>query len=340
MEQIWIPKIGEPDVLEVRGAADPEPKADEVRIAVAAAGVNFADLMARMGLYPDAPPLPAVVGYEVSGTVDKVGDKVKGIKEGDAVIALCRFGGYSSSVVVHEEQAAVLPEGADVVEAAAVPVVYLTSWMMLEVMGRVREGDRVLVHSAGGGVGLAALDLIKRRGGYAVGLASEGKHAFLKERGYDELYDSRAEHWANPLAGQTGFDLILDPVGGKSWTLGLSLLRAGGRLVCFGMSANADSTSRSMLGVVKNMAAVPWLKINPITLMNDNKGVMGVNMGHLWHERERVGGWMREIVGLLGEGKIRPYVHDTVPFSEAARAHEILHNRENRGKVLLTPDAF
>ncbi len=339
MEQIWIPEIGEPNVLEVKSAPDPEPGPDEVRIKVAAAGVNFADLMARMGLYPDAPPLPAVVGYEVSGIVDKVGGKVQGIKEGDRVLALCRFGGYSSRIVVHEEQAAVLPEQVDLVEAAAVPVVYLTSWMMLEVMGRVREGDRVLVHSAGGGVGLAALDLLKRRGAYAVGLASKGKHDFLKARGYDELNDSRSEHWADPLAGQTGFDLILDPVGGRSWSLGLSLLRAGGRLVCFGMSANAESTSRSVLGVVKNMAAVPWLKINPITLMNDNKGVMGVNMGHLWHERTRVGGWMREIVALLGEGELRPYVHDTVPFSQAAKAHEILHKRENRGKVLLVPDA-
>lgn len=342
MQQIWIPTIGEPTVLEVRDAPDPEPGPGEVRVAVRAAGVNFADLMARMGLYPDAPPLPAVVGYEVSGVIDALGagagDGPEALKIGDPVVALCRFGGYSSAVVVPAAQVARVPEGKDLITAAAIPVTGLTSWMMLEVLGRVRAGDRVLVHSAGGGVGLMALDLLRWRGATAIGTASAGKHERLRALGYDQLIDYRSEDFAAVLRDEPGLDLILDPVGGQSWEKGLGLLRAGGRLVCYGMSSNAQSDSRSLFAVARNMFAVPWLKVNPITLMNENKGVMGVNMGHMWHEGERVGGWMRELMRLWAEDVLRPHVHARVAFGNAAEAHRILHDRENFGKVLLVAD--
>ncbi len=337
MRQIWIPKLGDPDVLELREAPDPEVGPGQVRVHVAAAGVNFADLMARMGIYPDAPPLPSVVGYEVSGVVDAVADDVTDWAVGDRVLALSRFGGYSSSLVLDADQLTRVPDGLDLVTAASLPVTGLTAWMMLEVMGRVRAGDRVLVHSAGGGVGLMALDLLLWRGATAVGTASAAKHDFLRKRGYHQLVDYRTEDFQAVLEKDEGFDLILDPVGGASWSKGLNLLRAGGRLVCFGMSSNATGQRRSVLSLMRNMSAVPWLKINPITLMNENKGVMGVNMGHMWHERARAGVWMRQIVDLWSEGVIRPVVHAKVPFAEAAEAHRMIHDRKNFGKVLLIP---
>ena len=338
MRQIWIPQIGDPDVLEIREAPDPMPGPGQVRVQVAAAGVNFADLMARMGLYPDCPPLPVVVGYEVSGTIDAVGDDVQTSRIGEEVIAICKFGGYSSAIVVDDLQAIPLPDGKDLITGAALPVTGITSWMMLEVMGRVREGDRVLVHSAGGGVGLMALDMLKWRGAYAVGTASAAKHDLLYERGYNELIDYRTEDFEAALCDAEGFDLILDPVGGDSWAKGLRLLRAGGRMVMFGMSSNASGrTNRSIFGALSNLAAVPWLKMNPITLINENKGVMGVNMGHLWDEGDRVAGWMRSVVGLWAEDIVHPLVHATVPFDQAHEAHQILHDRKNIGKVLLIP---
>jgi len=336
MKQIWIPRIGDPSVLELREAPDPEPGPGEVRIAVEASGVNFADAMARMGLYPDAPPVPMVVGYEVAGEVDALGEGADPALLGQPVVAMCRFGGYSSKVCVPAMQAAIRPEGLDAVTAASIPVVGATAWMMIEIMGRVREGDRVLVHSAGGGVGLMALDLLKRRGAYAIGTASPGKHDFLRERGYDQLIDYRSQDFEEALQGQVGLDLILDPIGGEAWAKGLRLLRAGGRLICFGMSANATSNTRSPLTVLKNLASVPWLRSNPIALINENKGLMGVNMGHMWHEGERVAGWLRELLVLWERGEIRPHVHATVPFENAAEAHRILHARENFGKVILT----
>jgi NADPH:quinone reductase-like Zn-dependent oxidoreductase len=335
MQQIVIPKAGAPSVLTVVEGPDPKPGRGEVRVRVAAAGVNFADLLARMGLYPDAPPLPTVVGYEVSGTIDDVGDDVPETMLGERVLALCRFGGYASTVVLPLEQVVPLDDTLPLVEAAAVPVVTLTAWMMLEIMGRVREGDRVLVHSAGGGVGLAAHDLLRFRRCVTTGVASEKKHAFLRERGFDALVtnDDVARLPRNH------FDLVLDPIGGRSWSVGLDLLRAGGRLICFGMSSMSEGKSeRSVMGALGALASVPWTRVNPVTLMNTNKGVLGVNMGRLWDDGPRVTSWLTEIVALWREGVIRPVVHATVPFGEAARAHEMLHARENIGKVLLIPD--
>jgi NADPH:quinone reductase-like Zn-dependent oxidoreductase len=305
---------------------------------VEAAGINFADLLGRMGLYPDRPPLPCVMGYEVAGTIDAVGAGVSPDRIGEPVVAMTQFGGHSSAVCVPAIQVAVRPEGLDAVTAAAIPVNALTAWMMIEEMGRVRAGDRVLVHSAGGGVGLAALDLLLRRGAVAIGTASPGKHAFLKERGYHQLIDYRNHDFAQVLAEEPGLDLILDPIGGDYWKKGLGLLRAGGRMVCFGFSATAAGNTRSLVGTLSNLAKVPWTQFNPISLMNNNIGVMGVNMGHMWHESERVTDWLEKLLVLWQQGVLRPHVHATVPFSNAREAHRILHDRENMGKVILTPD--
>lgn len=340
MQQIWITRTGDPEVLVVREAADPTPGPGQVRVAVEAAGVNFADLMARMGLYPDAPPLPAVVGYEVAGTIDAVGPGVPESRLGEPVVAMTIFGGYSSSLVVDAAAALVRPPGLDAATAVAIPVNGLTAWMMLVVMGRVTAGDRVLVHSASGGVGLMALDLLKHFGAYAIGTASSSKHDFLRARGYDQLIDYRSEDFEAALRGQAGLDLILDPVGGESWEKGLRLLRAGGRLICFGMSSNAISERRSLWALLQNIWAVPWRQINPISLMNQNKGVLGVNMGHLQDDADRVVLWLEQLLGLWQAGVLRPHVHAAVPFSRAAEAHRILHRRENIGKVVLVPDGL
>lgn len=339
MQQIVIPSYGSPAVLTPREVPDPVPEPGEVRIRVDAAGVNFADLLARSGLYPDAPPLPMVVGYEVAGTIDAVGEGVDAERIGESVIALCIFGGYASAVCVPSIQAVRRPANCSPLQGASLPVQGLTAWMMCEVMGRVRAGDRVLVHSAGGGVGLMVLDLLKWRGAYAVGTASGKKHAFLEERGYDQLVDYRTQDFAEVLGGDEGFDLILDPIGGPSWRKDIGLLRGGGRVICFGFSDALDGRNkRNLFAALKTWLAVPWLKFSPIAMMNNNYGLMGVNMLHLAEERERVSGWLTELGELTSAGVVRPHIHAVVPFSEAAEAHRILHDRENLGKVLLVPD--
>src|SRR6185295_17225946 len=169
MRSVWIPRIGPPEVLEVREVPDPHAGAGQVRIRVRASGVNFADCMARMGLYPDAPKLPCVVGYEVAGTVDEVGPGVTGVVPGATVLTPTRFNGYAELVVVPAEQAVPLPDGMTMEQGAALPVNYLTAILMLEVFAHVRRGERVLVHGAAGGVGLAAVQLSLANGAEVIG---------------------------------------------------------------------------------------------------------------------------------------------------------------------------
>src|SRR5262245_3681658 len=184
MRSVWIPRTGPPEVLEVREGADPVPGHGEALVRVRASGVNFADVMARLGFYADAPPRPCVVGYEVAGTVERVGAGADGgLAPGQRVVALTRFGGYAEAVSVPAAQVFPLPDRLSFEEGAAIPVNYLTAVLMLRYFGNVRAGDRVLVHAAAGGVGMAAIQLCRIAGAEVIGTASASKHAILKEAG-------------------------------------------------------------------------------------------------------------------------------------------------------------
>ena len=344
MRQIWIPSAGAPDVLDVREAPDPAPGPGEVLVDVEAAGINFADILARQGLYPDAPPLPAVVGYEVAGSVAAVGGGVTAFAEGDPVLAFTRFGGYSSRVVVPVAGVFRRPDGMTPETGAAIPVNYLTAFQMMIVMGSVRHARelggrrvRVLVHGASGGVGTACADLGKTYGAELFGTASPGKHDYVRERGYDHAIDYRNDDFVRAVLDITqgeGVDLVLDPIGGKHWARSLETLSPSGRMVVYGVSSIAGG---GKLDLAKAILGVPWLKINPIRLLNENQGVLGVNLGHLWGEPERVGGWMRAVLSLYKRGDVRPHVDRVFSFDEAADAHRYIEDRKNVGKVLLRP---
>jgi NADPH:quinone reductase-like Zn-dependent oxidoreductase len=339
MRQIWITKTGSPEVLELREAPDPEPGDGEVRIRVRAAGVNFADLMARVGLYPDAPKVPCVVGYEVSGIVDSAGKGVTRVAVGDRVFGMPRFGGYTDTLVLKEAQAFRMPDAMTFEEAAALPVVYLTAHHMLMYIGNLRPRSRVLIHSAAGGVGLAAIQLAQTRDCEIFGIASASKHAFLKERGCHHTIDNDADYVTaiRALTEGRGVDVVLDPVGGKSWSDGYDLLAPAGRLVAFGLSAAASGKKRSLLHALTQIVQVK--KWSPMKLMDDNRSIAGVNMGHLFGELAMLQEQFADLVAMYEAGKIQPYVDRTFPFSEAAAAHHYLHDRKAKGKVLLVPDA-
>jgi NADPH:quinone reductase-like Zn-dependent oxidoreductase len=340
MRQIWITKAGPPEVLQVREAPDPTPTEGEVRIRVHAAGINYADLMARVGLYPDAPKVPCVVGYEVSGVVDAVGTGVTRVKEGDRVFGMPRFGGYTDTLVVKEGQAFRMPAAMSFEEAAALPVVYLTAHHMMLFTGNLRQRSSVLIHSAAGGVGLAAIELAKTRDCEIFGIASTSKHDFLRARGCQHPIANEADYLAEvrALTNGRGVDLVLDPVGGKSWTLGYELLAPAGRLVCFGLSAAGSGKTRSVLHALGQVIQVK--KWSPMKLMDDNRSVQGVNMGHLFGELGMLQEQFAALVGMYEAGTIKPHVDRTFKFSEAAAAHHYLHDRKAKGKVLLVPDAL
>lgn len=340
MQQVWITKAGPPEVLQMKEAADPQPEPGELRIRVEAAGINFADIMGRMGMYPDLPGIPIVVGYEVAGRVDAVGAGGDSEWFGRDVIALTRFGGYSDVVCVPQNQVFARPTGMSAAEGAALPVNYFTAYMLVVVMGGLRKGDTMLVHSAGGGVGIAATQLAKHIGATVIGTASTSKHDFLRSIGVDHLIDYRREDFeqrTRDITGGRGVELILDAVGGDSFRKGFRLLAPTGRLGMFGMSAAATGKQRNVLSLLRTVASMPWLQFTPVSLIDQNKGVFGVNLGHMWQEVDRIRTWGEELLRLWTERVVRPHVDKVFPFSEAAAAHHYIQDRRNVGKVLLAP---
>jgi len=336
MRSIWIPRTGPPEVLEVREGPDPVPGPGEVLIRMRAAGVNFADVMARLGFYADAPPRPCVVGYEVAGTVERLGSGADGeLAIGRRVVALTRFGGYAEAVAVPAAQVFSLPERMSFEEGAAVPVNYLTAVLMLRHFGNVRAGDRVLVHAAAGGVGMAAIQLCRIAGAEVIGTASASKHAFLREAGVTHTIDYRTQDFAEEVRRLTagrGVDIVLDATG--AFRKSYRALAPLGRLVCFGFSSAATGMTPSWLAAIPRFVSIPWF--HPVRLMNDNKAVIGVNLGHLWDRMDLL---RREMLALLGDyeaGRIRPVVGKTFPLTEAAAAHRYIQERKNVGKVVLT----
>lgn len=340
MRQVWISKAGAPEVLELREAPDPEPKAGEVRIAVEAAGINFADIMARMGTYPDLPGIPIVVGYEVAGKIDAVGPGVDAERVGEEVIALCRFGGYSSAVCVPEVQVFRRPEGMDALTGAALPVNYLTAWQLIVAMGALKSNETVLIHSAGGGVGIAGVQIAKHIGATVIGTASPGKHEYLRSIGVDHCIDYRSEDFETrtmEITKGAGVELICDAVGGEYFKKGFRILAPTGRLGMFGMSTTVTGKRKSVLSMLRMVRELPWFQFNPVALMNQNKAVFGVNMGRMWDQSERIAGWMHEILALYEQGVVAPRVDESFSFDQAPAAHHYIQDRKNVGKVLLTP---
>jgi NADPH:quinone reductase-like Zn-dependent oxidoreductase len=330
---VVIPKHGGPEVLEVQERPDPSPGPGQMRIDVRAAGVNFADTLARVGVYPDAPKPPCVVGYEVAGTIAAVGEGVDPGRVGERVMAGTPFGGYAEQVVVPAADVVALPERLSFEEGAAVPVVYATAWASLYGYGSLRAGERILVHSAAGGVGIAALQLAKRGGAEVHGTASPAKHDRLRELGLDRAIDYRVEGW---WRGLPAYDLIIDGIGGASFKRSNALLRPGGRLVALGASSVQEGEKRNLRRALPQ--ALRMMRgFDLIKQMSDSKSFIGLNMKRLWDDRGTLEPWTEPLSAYLDDGTIAPVVHAAVPFDRAGEAHRILAVRENVGKVVLVP---
>jgi NADPH:quinone reductase-like Zn-dependent oxidoreductase len=340
---VVITRHGSPEVLQVEERPDPRPGPGEVRVAVRAAGINFADLLARSGMYPDAPKPPCVVGYEVAGVIDEVGPGVEGYAAGDRVVAGTKFEGYSELVTAAEADVLALPERLSFEQGAAVPVNYATAYAALVIMGGLRRGERLLIQAAAGGVGIAATQIARGIGAEIYGTASASKHEAIRTQGVDHPIDYRSadfETAVRELTAREGIDLAIDAIGPSSFRKDYRLLRPGGRLVCFGFSEAQGGERRSIPRALKGLgsmatATMPWWR--SLGIMNENKGVFGLNMLSWW---EREGDLRRVIEPLaegLEEGELEPVVAEAFPFERAADAHRFLHERRNVGKVVLVP---
>src|SRR5439155_1112900 len=251
-----------------------------------------------------------------------------------SVIALTRFNGYAELVVVPAGQVVPLPEGMTFEQGAALPVNYLTAMLMLEDMGHVSRGERVLVHGAAGGVGLAAVQLARIHDAEVIGTASASKHAALRAAGVAHTIDYRTadvEVEIRRLTGGRGVDIVLDPIGGENLRRSYRALAPLGRLVAFGFSASAPGTSRRIPTALWQLIRMP--RFSPITLMNDNRVVMGVNLGHLWGETALLRRDLTRLLDYFRAGKINPTVGKTFPLTDAAAAHAYIQGRQNVGMV-------
>jgi NADPH:quinone reductase-like Zn-dependent oxidoreductase len=340
---VVITRHGGPEVLRVEERPTSPPGPGEVAIGVRAAGINFADTMARCGTYPDAPAPPCVVGYEVAGEVESVGAGVESVREGDRVCAPTRFGGYAENVTVAAGQAFPLPQDVSFEQGAAFPVNYGTAYAALVIMGGVRAGDRVLIHSAGGGVGTAATQVAKSRRAEVFGTASASKHDAIRANGVDHPIDYRStdfEEEVRRITGGAGVDVIIDALGPASFRKDYRLLRQGGRLVMYGLADVQTGDRRDVPAVLRNLvrmpfATVPWWK--SLSMMNENKGVFGLNMLHWWDQEGDLERVTEPLSAALQAGELEPVVAESFSFDRAGDAHRFLQERRNIGKVVLVP---
>jgi NADPH:quinone reductase-like Zn-dependent oxidoreductase len=336
MRAVVITKHGGPEVLRTEERPDPRLGAREVRIAVAAAGVNFADVMARIGVYPDAPKPPCVVGYEVAGTILELGEGASTpehpLSVGQRVLAGTKFGGYSSEVVVAAGDIVALPDTLSFEQGAAIPVNYATAWAGLLGYGNLQRGERVLIHAAGGGVGIAATQIAAREGAEIFGTASPSKHERIRELGVQHTLDYTRDGWEQ---GLPKFDLIMDALGGASFRRSYNLLRPGGRLVAFGASAIVSGEKRNPASALRTVLRMP--RFNMIKQMSESKAVIGLNMLSLWKDRQTLAPWIEPLRALLQDGTIRPVVAGSFSFQDAGEGQRMLTERRNLGKVVLVP---
>ena len=338
MKAIYIVREGAADrAFEIREVAKPEPQASQIRIAVEAFGLNFADVMARKGMYRDRPPLPCVVGYDVVGRIDAIGSEVDNLKEGQRVAAMTRFGGYAEFAVTEALAATPIPDDMDPGVGTALGAQYCTAWYAAEELTRIYPGDHVLVHAAAGGVGTALVQLAKRRGAIIFGTAgSAEKIEYIRKEGVDHPINYRAQDWeaeVRKVVGDRGLDIIFDSIGADYFKKGKKLLGAGGRIVGYGaakMSGATNIFSRLRMGLAFGI-------YHPAQFLMDSQCMIGVNMLRMAdHRPEVVARCLKAVAELSASGELQPRVGARFPAEEIAKAHRYMEERSSVGKIVMS----
>lgn len=334
---VEITRYGPPDVLRVREVAAAEPGPSEVAIAVHAAGVNFADVMGRLGLYDPAPPPPYVPGFEVAGTIAALGPGVEGWSVGDRVIGGTRFGGYATRIVTHVERVMPLPDGWSFVAGAGLLATYATAHHALVTLGRVSPGARVLIHAGAGGLGTACIQLAVHLGARVVATAGGAdKAAFCETHGAHAGIDYKRRDWpqrARDAADDRGFDVIVDSVIGPTFKHSYDLLKPMGHLVLCGAASFTPRRRRNYLVLAAKWLALP--RINLIDLIPSNRTVSGFNLLLLWDEPGYMTSLGEALTELALSGAFKPVIDREWPLSAAHEAHAYMQARRTRGKLVL-----
>ncbi|XP_074973120.1 synaptic vesicle membrane protein VAT-1 homolog [Phalacrocorax aristotelis] len=328
------------DKVKVQARRGGGPRPGEVSVRVHACGLNFADLMARQGLYERLPPPPVCPGMECAGTVRAVGDGVRDRQVGDKVMVLARSGLWQEVVNVPANQTFLMPEGMSFEEAAAFLVNYITAYMILFDFGNLRPNQSVLIHMAAGGVGTAAIQLCKTVENVTIfGTASASKHDTLKESGVAHPIDYRTMDYAEEVRkiSPKGVDIVLDPLGGSDTSKAFNLLKPMGKLITYGVANLLTGQKKNLMAMAKTW----WnqFSINALQLLHHNKAVCGYHLGYMDEEFELLGGVVAKLVSLYLQGKIKPKIDSVWPFDQVADAMRQMQEKKNVGKVILVPEA-
>uniref|UniRef100_A0A8B9C7Q6 Vesicle amine transport 1 n=1 Tax=Anser brachyrhynchus TaxID=132585 RepID=A0A8B9C7Q6_9AVES len=316
------------------------PRPGEVSVRVRACGLNFADLLARQGLYDRLPPPPVCPGMECAGTVCALGDGVSERQVGDKVMVLARSGLWQEVVNVPAGQTFPMPEGMSFEEAAALLVNYITAYMILFDFGNLRPNQSVLIHMAAGGVGTAAIQLCKTVENVTIfGTASASKHDTLKESGVAHPIDYRTMDYAEEVRkiSPKGVDIVLDPLGGSDTSKAFHLLKPMGKLITYGVANLLTGQKKNLMAMAKTW----WnqFSINALQLLHQNKAVCGYHLGYMDEEYELIGGVVAKLISLYNQGKIKPKIDSVWPFDQVADAMRQMQEKKNVGKVILVPEA-
>jgi NADPH:quinone reductase-like Zn-dependent oxidoreductase len=335
MKKVVYTKVGGLESIEIVEKKRDNIGDGEVRVRVHSAGINFADLMMRQGLYGASPNFPFTPGYEVSGEVTEIGKNVTNIDIKDRVIAIPGIGGYSEEIVVSENRVVSIPDEMSYEQAAAIPVTYGTAYHMLVHLGGIKAGDSVLIHHAAGGVGTAAAQICKTYGASVIiGTASGEKRDFVESLGMlfvDKNQDDFVKI-CKEVTGGKGVHQAIDPVAGKHLMRSYKALRNGGKLHCFGASSAIPKVKKSWLAALRMWINTP--KFNPIKMMKSNKSIFGVHMGTLDDER-LFKNHLRILNEMMILKKIEPVIDSVWRFENVSDAQKHMHDRKNCGKIIL-----
>jgi NADPH:quinone reductase-like Zn-dependent oxidoreductase len=347
MKKVLVRRPGNFERLELVEQADPRPGAGEALVRTVSIGVNFADCVVRMGLYPSAKEYvgwPITPGFEFSGIVESLGDgeNPAGLKVGEAVLGVVRFGAYATHVVAPLHQLFRAPPGVGLVQAGAIPVAALTALYGVSLQGAASAGDKVLIHSAAGGVGSHMVAIAKLLGCYVVGVVgAPHKCAVVQELGADAVIDKSQEDLfsrARELC-PGGYDIVLDANGVQTLRGSYQALRPTGRLVTYG--------AHTML--TRGSGRANWLKLgwdflrtprfDPLRLTNENKNIMAFNLSYLFEEQELLQESFGRILRWYESGELKPAPLRTIAFEEVGAAHAALQSGTTVGKLTLVTDA-
>jgi NADPH:quinone reductase-like Zn-dependent oxidoreductase len=336
MKALIHKKHGDPEIaFSIEETPTPQVKDDEVLIKVKYSGLNFADVLARTGLYDEAPKMPAVLGYDVAGIVEAIGGKVTNFKVGDRVAALTRFGGYAEFAIAKEFGMTKVPDGYDLATSTALATQACTAYYCTHDCVKLRKGDKVLIQAAAGGVGSVLVQIAKYYGCEVFATASSSKIDFVKSLGADHVIDYTKTSFDDAVKAISpdGIDIVYDSLGGQAFKKAKKLLRPGGRMICFGAAENlaAKNNKLNLLPLVTGFGI-----FSPIPLLMTSKSIITVNMLKIADYKPRVFSEVfAETMNMASKGIIKPHLGKIFDINDYADAHKFIESRQSIGKVVM-----